>query len=133
MTSTSKKATVKAYTRGPRRVDKADMESAVLETIKEMPEQYRAMSERLHAIIKANAPALSPKLWYGMPAYANKDGKVVCFFRSGEKFKERYMTLGFNQEANLDESHMWPIAFALTELTAAEEARIGSLVKKAVS
>ena len=112
--------------------DKADGESAVLAKIAAMPEPYRAMGERLHAIIKASAPALSPKLWYGMPAYA-KDGKVVCFFRGGEKFKERYMTLGFNEEANLDEGHMWPIAFALTELTAAEEARIGALVKKAVS
>jgi hypothetical protein len=112
------------------RADKADGESAVLATIVAMPD--RAMGERLHAIIKASAPALSPKLWYGMPAYA-KDGKVICFFRSAQKFKERYMTLGFNQEANLDEGHMWPIAFALKELTAAEEARIGALVKKAVS
>jgi hypothetical protein len=112
------------------RSDKADGESAVLATIAAMPD--RAMGERLHAIIKASAPALSPKLWYGMPAYA-KDGKVVCFFRSAQKFKERYMTLGFNQDANLDEGHMWPIAFALKELTAAEEARIGALVKKAVS
>jgi hypothetical protein len=111
--------------------DKADGESAVLTTIAAMPD--RAIGERLHAIIKASAPALSPKLWYGMPAYANKDGKVICFFRSTQKFKERYMTLGFNQEANLDEGHMWPIAFALKELTAAEEARIGALVKKAVS
>ena len=90
------------------------------------------MGERLHAIIKASAPALSPKLWYGMPAYA-KDGKVICFFRSGQKFKERYMTLGFNNEAKLDEGHMWPITFALKELTAAEESKIGALVKKAVS
>ena len=112
---------------------KADVESAVLATIAAMQSPYRAMGERLHAIVKASAPALSPRLWYGMPAYANKDGKVVCFFRSGEKFKERYMTLGFNQEANLDEGHMWPIAFALTELTAVEEARISALVKKAVS
>ena len=112
--------------------DKADGESAVLATIAAMPEPYRAMGERLHAIIKASAPALSPKVWYGMPAYA-KDGKVVCFFRSGEKFTERYMTLGFNDVANLDEGHMWPIAFALKELTAAEEARIAALVKKAVS
>jgi len=90
------------------------------------------MGERLHAIIKASAPALSPKLWYGMPAYA-KDGKIICFFRSGQKFKERYMTLGFNNEAKLDEGHMWPITFALKELTAAEESKIGALVKKAVS
>jgi hypothetical protein len=114
------------------RADEAEGESAVLTTIAAMSEPYRAMGERLHAIIKASAPALSPKLWYGMPAYA-KDGKVVCFFRSGQKFKERYMTLGFNDVANLDEGHMWPIAFALKELTAAEEARIGALVKKAVS
>jgi hypothetical protein len=112
--------------------DKADGETAVLAAIAAMESPYREMGERLHAIIKANAPALSPKLWYGMPAYA-KDGKVVCFFRSGQKFKERYMTLGFNDVANLDEGHMWPIAFALTELTAAEEARIAVLVKKAVS
>ena len=97
-----------------------------------MPGPDRAMGERLHAIIKASAPALSPKLWYGMPAYA-KDGKVICFFRSGQKFKERYMTLGFNNEAKLDEGHMWPITFALKELTAAEESKIGALVKKAVS
>jgi hypothetical protein len=113
-------------------MDKADGESAVLATIAAMPGPDRAMGERLHAIIKASAPALSPKLWYGMPAYA-KDGKVVCFFRSSQKFKERYMTLGFNDEANLDEGNMWPIAFALKELTAAEEARIAALVKKAVS
>jgi uncharacterized protein YdhG (YjbR/CyaY superfamily) len=113
-------------------MDKADGESAVLATIAAMPEPYRAMGERLHAIIKASAPALSPRLWYGMPAYA-EDGKIVCFFRSGQKFKERYMTLGFNDEANLDEGNMWPIAFALTELTAAEETMIGALVKKAVS
>ena len=113
-------------------IDKTDGESAVLAAIAAMEVPYRAMGERLHAIIKANAPALSPRLWYGMPAYA-KDGKVVCFFRSGQKFKERYMTLGFNDVANLDEGHMWPIAFALTELTAVEEARIGALLKKAVS
>ena len=109
-----------------------DGESAVLMKIAEMPESYRAIGERLHAIIKASAPSLVPRVWYGMPGYA-KDGQVVCFFRGGEKFKERYMTLGFNQEANLDEGHMWPIAFALTELTAAEEAKIGELVKKAAS
>ena len=114
------------------RADKADGESIVLANIATMSEPYSSMGERLHAIIKANAPALSPRLWYGMPAYA-KDGKVVCFFRSGEKFKERYMTLGFNQEANLDEGHLWPVAFALTELTANEEAKIAELVKKAVS
>lgn len=122
---------LKAEARGG--VKEEDGESDVLAKIATMSGPDRAMGERLHAIIKANAPALSPKLWYGMPAYANKDGKVVCFFRDTQKFKERYMTLGFNQEANLDEGHMWPIAFALKELTAAEEARIGALVKKAVS
>jgi len=127
-----KKKTQKAAARPGPRADKADGESAVLAAIAAMPGPYRSMGERLHAIIKANAPALSPRLWYGMPAYA-KDGKVVCFFRSGQKFKERYMTLGFNDVANLDEGHMWPIAFALEELTAAEEAKIGALVKKAVS
>jgi uncharacterized protein YdhG (YjbR/CyaY superfamily) len=111
---------------------KADDEAAVLAAIAAMPAPYRAIGERLHAIIKASAPTLSPRLWYGMPAYARND-RVVCFFRGADKFKERYMTLGFNDEANLDEGHMWPIAFALTELTAAEEARIGALVKKAVS
>ena len=98
-----------------------------------MPAPGRAMGERLHAIITASAPDLAPRTWYGMPAYANKDGKVVCFFRGADKFKERYMTLGFNQEANLDDGNMWPIAYALTELTAADEAKIGALVKKAVS
>jgi uncharacterized protein YdhG (YjbR/CyaY superfamily) len=117
--------------RGPR-ADKSDGESAVLAKIAEMPEPDRAIGERLHAIIKANAPALSPKLWYGMPAYA-KDGKVVCFFQSAQKFKTRYATLGFSDAANLDEGVMWPTAFALTELTAAEEASISDLVKKAVS
>jgi len=109
----------------------AGEETAVLAAIAAMEEPYQGMGKRLHAIIKANAPSLSPKTWYGMPAYA-KDGKVVVFFRSGQKFKERYMTLGFNDSANLDEGNMWPIAFAITELTAAEEARIGALVKKAV-
>jgi uncharacterized protein YdhG (YjbR/CyaY superfamily) len=110
---------------------KADEESALLAKIAEMPESDRAMAERLHAVIKASAPALSPKLWYGMPAYA-KDGKVVCFFQSAQKFNTRYATFGFNDTATLDEGAMWPTAFALTELTAAEEARIGALVKKAV-
>ena len=113
-------------------MDKADGESSVLAAIAAMESPYSVMGERIHALIKTNAPVLSPRLWYGMPAYA-KDGKVVCFFRSGQKFKERYMTLGFNDVANLDEGHMWPIAFALTELNAVEEARIGALVKKAVS
>jgi hypothetical protein len=111
---------------------KADGESDVLAKIAEMPEPDRAMAERLHAIIKASAPGLSPRTWYGMPAYA-KDGNVVCFFQSSQKFKTRYATLGFSQRANLDEGAMWPTAFALKELTAAEEARIGALVKKAVS
>jgi uncharacterized protein YdhG (YjbR/CyaY superfamily) len=117
--------------RGPR-TDKADGESAVLAKIAEMSEPDRAMAKRLHAIIKASAPALSPRLWYGMPAYA-KDGKVVCFFQSAQKFNTRYATLGFSDKANLDEGALWPVAFALKELTATEEARIGALVKKAVS
>ena len=112
--------------------DKADGESAVLAKIAELPGPDRALGARLHAIIKASAPALSPRLWYGMPAYA-KDGKVVCFFQSAQKFKTRYATLGFSDAANLDEDALWPTAFALKELTAAEEARIGALVKKAVS
>jgi uncharacterized protein YdhG (YjbR/CyaY superfamily) len=112
--------------------DKADAESAVLEKIAVMPEPDRAMAKRLHAIVKTSAPALSPKTWYGMPAYA-KDGKVVCFFQSAEKFKSRYATFGFSDAANLDEGAMWPTSFALTELTATEEARISALVKKAVS
>ena len=111
---------------------KADGESAVLAKIAEMPERDRAMAERLHAIIKASAPALSPRTWYGMPAYAKGDN-VVCFFQSAQKFKTRYATLGFSDKANLDEAAMWPTAFALKELTAAEEARIVALVKKAVS
>jgi uncharacterized protein YdhG (YjbR/CyaY superfamily) len=112
--------------------DKAEWESDVLAKIAEMAEPDRVMAERLHAIIKASAPALSPKTWYGMPAYA-RDGKVVCFFQSAEKFNTRYATLGFNDTANLDEGTLWPVAFALKELTAAEEARIEALVKKAVS
>ena len=120
-----------AVRRGPR-AGKADGEGDVLAKIAEMPEPDRAMGERLHAVIKASAPALSPRLWYGMPAYA-KDGKVVCFFQCAQKFKTRYATLGFSDEANLDEGAMWPTAFALTELTAADEATIGALVKKAVS
>ena len=112
--------------------NKAEGESAVLAKIADLPESDRAMAKRLHAVIKANAPDLSPKLWYGMPAYA-KDDKVVCFFQSAQKFKTRYATLGFSDEAKLDEGNMWPAAFALTKLTAADEARIGQLVKKAVS
>ena len=126
--STTKQAAKKAAARA----DKADGESAVLAKIAAMPGPDRAMGERLHAIIKASAPALSPKVWYGMPAYA-KDGKVVCFFRGAQMFKERYMTFGFSDAANLDEGALWPTAFALKELTAAAEARIGALVKKAVS
>src|SRR5437588_9173281 len=122
---------LKTARRGPR-ADKADGESAVLATIAAMPEPDRALGERLHAIIKASAPALAPRLWYGMPAYA-KDGKIVCFFQSEQKFKTRYATLGFMHAANLDEGVMWPTAFALKELTAAEEARIAALVKKAAS
>jgi len=113
--------------------NKAEGESAVLAKIAEMPEPKRAMAKRLHEIIKASAPALSPKTWYGMPAYANKDGKIVCFFQSAQKFNTRYATFGFNDVANIDEGAMWPVAFALKELTAAEEARISALVKKAVS
>jgi uncharacterized protein YdhG (YjbR/CyaY superfamily) len=111
---------------------RADGESAVLAKIAALPQPDRDMAERLHAIVKANAPALSPKTWYGMPAYA-KDGNVVCFFQSAQKFKTRYATLGFSDKANLDEGQMWPTAFALKELTAADEAKIGALVKKAVS
>jgi uncharacterized protein YdhG (YjbR/CyaY superfamily) len=111
---------------------KADGESAVLAKIAEMAAPDRALGERLHAIIKATAPALVPRTWYGMPAYA-KDDKVVCFFQSAAKFKTRYATLGFSDKANLDEGTMWPVAFALKELTAADEAKIGALVKKAVS
>jgi uncharacterized protein YdhG (YjbR/CyaY superfamily) len=117
--------------RGPR-AKKADGESDVLAKIAEMPAPDRAMAKRLHSIVKASAPALSPRTWYGMPAYA-KDGKVVCFFQSAQKFKTRYATFGFSDKANLDEGAIWPTAFALTELTAADEARIAALVKKAVS
>jgi uncharacterized protein YdhG (YjbR/CyaY superfamily) len=120
-----------AARRGPR-AGKADGESDVLAKIAEMPEPDRAMAERLHALVKASAPALSPRTWYGMPAYA-KDGKVVCFFQSAQKFKSRYATFGFSDKANLDEGAMWPTSFALKELTAAEEKKIGALVKRAVS
>ena len=123
---------LKAEARRGSRAGKADGEGDVLAAIAELPEPDRAMAERLHAIIKAGAPALSPKTWYGMPAYA-KDGKVVCFFQSAQKFKTRYATFGFSDSANLDEGSLWPVAFALKELTAAEEARILALVKKAVS
>ena len=114
------------------RSGKADGESDVLAAIAKMPRSDRAMAKRLHAIIKTSAPDLSPKTWYGMPAYA-KDGKVVCFFRGAHKFKERYAMLGFNDAANLDKGATWPVAYALKELTAADEAKIGALVKKAVS
>jgi uncharacterized protein YdhG (YjbR/CyaY superfamily) len=123
---------LKAAARRAARADKADEERAVLAKIASMPEPDRATGERLHAIIKASAPALSPRLWYGMPAYA-RDGKVVCFFQSAQKFKTRYATFGFTDSANLDEGALWPVAFALKELTATEEARISALVKKAVS
>ena len=121
---------LKADARRGQRADKADGESAVLAKIAALPQPDRAMAERLHAIIKANAPALLPKTWYGMPAYA-KDGKVVCFFQSAQKFKSRYATFGFSDKANLDKGAMWPTSFALKELTAAEEKELGALVKKA--
>jgi uncharacterized protein YdhG (YjbR/CyaY superfamily) len=112
---------------------RADGEKALLAKIAEMPKPDRAIAERLHAIITASAPDLSPKTWYGMPAYANEDGKVVCYFTAASKFKSRYATFGFNDDANLDDGNMWPTSFALTKLTAADEARIGALVKQAVS
>jgi uncharacterized protein YdhG (YjbR/CyaY superfamily) len=124
-TTTSKRPAKKA-------AKKPDGETAVVDAIAAMPTPYRAMGERLHSIIKASAPDLAPRTWYGMPAYS-KDGKVVLFFRGGDKFKERYMTLGFNDAAKLDDGNLWPIAYALTELTAADEKKIGALVKKAVS
>ena len=123
---------LKAEARRGSRADKAAGESDVLAKIAELPEPDRAMARRLHDIIKASAPVLSPRTWYGMPAYA-REGKVVCFFQGAQKFKARYATLGFSDEANLDEGAMWPTSFALKELTAAEEARISALVKRAVS
>ncbi len=123
---------LKAQARRGSRAGKADGESDVLAKIAEMPEPDRAMAKRLHAVITASAPALSPKTWYGMPAYA-KNGKVVCFFQSAQKFKTRYATFGFSDAANLDKGALWPVAFALKELTAAEETKIAALVKKAVS
>ena len=123
---------LKAAARRGSRGKGVDDESAVLAKIAELPEPDRAMAERVHAVITASAPALSPKLWYGMPGYA-KDGKVVCFFQSAQKFHARYATLGFNDAATLDDGTMWPTAFALTELTTADEARIGALVQQAVS
>jgi uncharacterized protein YdhG (YjbR/CyaY superfamily) len=122
----------KAEARRGQRAGQADGERDVLAKIAEMPDSDRAMAERIHAIVKANAPALAPKTWYGMPAYA-RDGKVVCFFRSADKFKSRYATFGFEEAANLDDGAMWPVAFALKELTPADEARIGVLVKKAAT
>jgi uncharacterized protein YdhG (YjbR/CyaY superfamily) len=112
--------------------DKAAGEKDVLAKIAEMPKEDRAMAKRIHAVVKASAPDLSPRTWYGMPAYANQDGKVVCFFTPASKFKERYSTFGFNAAANLDQGNMWPTSFALEKLTAAEEKKIGALVKKAV-
>jgi uncharacterized protein YdhG (YjbR/CyaY superfamily) len=123
---------LKASARRGSRADKADGEREVLAKIAEMPESDRVMAERIHAVVKANAPALTPRTWYGMPAYA-KDGKIVCFFQAADKFKARYATFGFNDTANLDEGAMWPTSWALTALSAADEARIGALVKKAVS
>ena len=123
---------MKVAARRAPRADEADGESEVLAKIAEMPTSDRAMGERLHAVIKASAPALSPRLWYGMPAYA-QGGNVVCHFQPAQKFKTRYATLGFSDKANLDEGAVWPVAYALTELTAADEARLGALVKKAVS
>jgi uncharacterized protein YdhG (YjbR/CyaY superfamily) len=123
---------LKAAARRGSRANKADGENDVLAKIAEMQEPDRAMAERIHAIIKATAPTLSPRTWYGMPAY-EKDGNVLCFFQNAQKFKARYATLGFSDKANLDDGHMWPTAFAIRELSPAEEARIGALVKKAVS
>ena len=123
---------LKAEVRRAQSGEKEDEESAVLAKIAAFPQPDRAMAQRLHTIIKANAPDLSPRTWYGMPAYA-KDGNIVCFFQSAQKFKTRYATLGFSDKAKLDEGHMWPTAFALKELTAAEEAKIVALVKKAVT
>jgi uncharacterized protein YdhG (YjbR/CyaY superfamily) len=131
MKKAKKEGTFRQQKRGPSS-KKADGETAVLANIAAMPGPDRALAERLHAIIKVTVPSLSPKLWYGMPAYA-KDGKIVCFFQSAQRFKTRYATFGFMHEAKLDEGAMWPTAFALTELNAAEEARIGALLKKAVS
>ncbi len=122
---------LKAEARRSPRAKEADGERDVLAKIAEMPNPDRAMAERLHAIVKASAPALLPRTWYGMPAYA-RDGNVVCFFQSAHKFKTRYATFGFSDKANLDDGTVWPVAFALKELTAADEARIGALVKKAV-
>ncbi len=142
---TEKKSTKKGFTAEERAAmrerarelkaakNKEESEKDVLEKIAEMPEADRVMAERIHAIVKDTAPALSPKTWYGMPAYAGDDGKVVCFFKSADKFKERYATFGFNESANLDDGTMWPTSYALTKLTANDEAKIAALVKKAAS
>jgi uncharacterized protein YdhG (YjbR/CyaY superfamily) len=128
------RAAAKAYARELKAEERgANDEKAVLAAIAEMPGPDRAMAKRIHAIVKASAPALSPKTWYGMPAYANENGKAVCFFQSADKFKARYATFGFNPEANLDDGNIWPTSFALKKLTAAEEKKIAALVKKAVS
>jgi hypothetical protein len=136
----SGKATTKKAVRKPgknsaevlmSRVENADGEAGVQAKIAKLPEPWRVMGERLHVIIKSAAPSLTPRLWYGMPAYA-KDGKIICFFRGGQMFKERYMTVGFSDKANLDEGALWPIAYALLKLTATEEKRIAELVKQAV-
>ena len=124
---------VKAERKRSSRTGKADGESDVLAKFAEMPKSDRVMAERFHAIVKASAPSLSPKTWYGMPAYANEDGKIICFFTPAAKFKERYATFGFNADAHLDDGTMWPTSWALTKLTAADEAKIAALVKKAVS
>jgi uncharacterized protein YdhG (YjbR/CyaY superfamily) len=129
--TSEERAAIKARVQ-EQKAGKADGESDVLAKIAEMPEPDRTIAKRLHAVIKASAPALSPTTWYGMPAYA-KDGKVVCHFQTAQKFKTRYATLGFSDKANLDEGTVWPVAFALKALTAADEARIAALVKKAVS
>ena len=123
----------KAATRRGKGADKADGERDVLAKIAEMPKADRVMAERIHELVKANAPELAPRTWYGMPAYANQDGKVVCFFTAADKFKSRYASFGFEEAAKLDDGNMWPTAFALTKLTAADEARIAALVKKAAS
>jgi len=130
--TTSRKPAKAARKATKKAAKKTDGEADVLAAIAAMPEPDRAMCGRLHAIVKANAPALVPRTWYGMPAYATEDGKIVCFFQSTQRFKTRYATLGFMHRANLDDGHMWPTAFALTKLTAAEEARIVALIKKAV-
>ena len=123
----------KAAARRGKRADKADGERDVLAKIAEMPKPDRVMAERIHKLVKANAPELTPRTWYGMPAYANQDGKVVCFFTAADKFKSRYASFGFEEAAKLDDGNLWPTAFALKKLTATDEARIAALVKKAVS